>query len=290
MMTVMRKLSTEKRAMILNALVEGTGINATARLVGVSKLTVLRLLADAGAFAADLHDLMVRDLACERIQADEIWGFVGCKEKTRMKGGEGYGDAWTWIAMDADTKLVVSYLTGERDDGYAHEFAMDVRSRILNRPQISTDGLRLYSTAIVEAFGLGADFAQITKIYAKDGETLTGVRKVVRTGNPDDEHIATSYAERLNLSVRMRNRRMTRRTNAHSKIIEQHEAMMALTFLHYNFIRRHETLKTTPAVAAGLANSPWTTVQFVKMMEDEERRLGGRISNYQLSPKRAPSP
>ncbi len=284
----MRKLGTDKRTQILSALVEGCSINATARMCSVSKLTVLRLLADIGQLCRDYHDLMVRDLVCQRVQVDELWSFVGCKEKTRLNGGQGDGDAWTWIAIDADTKLVVSYLVGLRDIGYATEFMRDVAGRIKNRIQLTSDGHKPYYQAVDDAFGDRIDYAMLVKLYGRDREAETrysppiciSTRRSVVKGAPQDRHISTSYIERQNLTVRMQNRRFTRLTNAFSKKWANHEHAIALHYFYYNFCRKHMTLGTTPAIAAGVTDKAWSVADLVRLLEKEERLRanGGRIN------------
>jgi IS1 family transposase len=287
----MRKLSRDKRVAVLSALTEGTSIRATCRMCGVSKLTVLRLLADVGQLCADFHDLTVRGLTCRRVQADEIWSFVGCKEKRKVRGGSGAGDCWTWVAIDADTKLAVSYLVGLRDSGYATEFMQDVHSRIVNRVQLTTDGHVAYFDAVEDAFGDGIDYAMLRKLYGNDltlpieqrryspPKCYSAVPTVVK-GNPDMAHVSTSYIERQNLTIRMRNRRFTRLTNAFSKKWANHEHALALHFFVYNFVRPHQTLKTTPALAAKITDKAWTVADLVDMLEREEqlRENGGRIN------------
>lgn len=287
----MRKLSRDKRTAILNALVEGCSINSTTRMCHVSKLTVLRLLADVGSLCRDFHDVAVRGLHCQRVQCDEIWSFVGCKAKSKEQGKQGHGDAWTWIALDADTKLVVSYLVGARDATCANEFMGDVASRINSRTQLTTDGLKAYLDAVEGAFGFDVDYAQLVKMYGPDSAgsgperkyspgKCNGAKRIKHFGLPDSEHISTSYIERQNLTLRMAQRRFTRLTNAFSKRLVNHEHAIALHYFHYNFIRRHKTLGTTPAVAAGLTDREWTVSELVGMLEDEERKLanGGRIN------------
>jgi len=288
---IMRKLNQDKRSMVLNALVEGCSINSTARMCGVSKLTVLRLLADVGSLCCDYHDLVVRGLSCQRIQCDEIWSFIGCKGKSKRQGKRGYGDSWTWVAIDSDTKLVVSYLVGQRDAGCANAFMLDVAGRINNRPQLTTDGLKEYIEAVEGAFGFDVDFAQLVKLYGPEtkGEgaehkyspaKCNGSKKMRQIGLPARQHISTSHVERQNLSLRMSSRRFTRLTNAFSKRLVNHEHAIALHYFHYNFIRRHATLGTTPAVVAGVADREWTIADLVGMLEDEERKIanGGRIN------------
>lgn len=287
----MRKLESEKRALVIKMLVEGMSINATARTCSVNKRTVLRLLADLGRLCRDYHDLTVRRLTCRRVQVDEIWSFVGCKQRSKERGCSGHGDAWTWIGMDADTKLVVAYLVGERDAACANEFIIDLAERITNRVQLTSDGHLTYLKAVENAFGNEIDYAQLVKLYGPESGPegperkyspgkCNGTRKDPQIGLPNPEFISTSYIERQNLSLRMGNRRHTRLTNAHSKKLANHAHAIALHYFHYNFIRRHLTLKTTPAVAAGIADREWTVDDLVAMLEAEEWKLGkGRRIN-----------
>jgi IS1 family transposase len=284
----MRKLSTEKRAAIIGALVEGNSINATCRMTGACNVTVLRLLADVGTFCQQYHYLTVRNLATKRVQLDEIWSFCGCKDKARDLGANGFGSVWTWIGIDADSKLCISYLVGLRDAWSAQTFVNDVADRLADRVQLTSDGFRLYADAIENAFHGQIDFAQLVKIYGADRDSearyspaiCKGCKAEPRAGNPDPAHISTSYIERQNLTLRMGQRRFTRLTNAFSKKLENHQHAVALHYFHYNFIRKHQTLKTTPAVAAGVANEPLTVLDLVKMVEAEEKKVGERLTDY----------
>ena len=258
-------------------------------MLGVSKVTVLRLLADAGTFCAQYHDLMVRDLKTKRAQLDELWSFCGCKDRAKEGGAGGFGSVWTWVALDADSKLCISYLCGQRDGIYAEAFIRDVAARLANRIQLTTDGFKPYVTAIDDVFLGDVDYAILVKQYALPnvGEQrryspsiCTGCKSEPHSGNPDAEHISTSFVERQNLTVRMSSRRYTRLTNGFSKKFENHQHAVALHYFHYNFIRKHQTLKTTPAVAAGIADKPLTVLDLVKMIEDEEGKLGERLTNY----------
>jgi len=291
----MRKLSTEKRAMILNCLVEGNSVAATCRLTKASKVTVLRLLADAGTLAAEYHDLVVRDLSVDRVEVDEIWSYVGAKQKQVDAGANGEGSTWTWTAIDADSKLMISYLVGKRDGGYALEFAYDMADRIEGRFQLTSDGLAAYLDAVSDAFGDGIDYAMLIKVYGAtrpeharySPAECTCTRKQPIIGNPDKALVSTSYVERQNLTVRMQNRRFTRLTNAFSKSLANHEHSVALHYFHYNFIRKHQTIKTTPALMAGVSDHQWTMEEFVAMLEREEAARGGRITNYLASPEKS---
>lgn len=284
----MNKLATERRVAILSALVEGMSVNATARMTGCSKLTVLRLLSDAGSFCADFHDVTVRNVRSQRLECDELWSFVGCKARTKKNGGQGHGDAWIWVGMDSDSKLVLSYLVGERDGAHAEALMLDLSERVVTRPQITTDSLAAYRYAVAHAFGPSIDYAVLHKSYGSpykgDGRysppTCVGCEKSVEFGNPDLGSASTSYIERQNLTIRMGSRRFTRLTNGFSKRIENHAHAVALHYFHYNFVRKHATLKTTPAVAAGIVDRPLTMLDLVKMIEREEALNGGRLTDY----------
>lgn len=290
----MRKLSTEKRAAILSALVEGNSIASVCRMLGANKVTVLRLLADAGTFAARLHDEFVNELESKRVQIDEAWAFCGCKAKAKARGASGHGDVWTWAAIDADSKLCISYLVGGRDSANAQAFVMDVADRLATRIQLTTDGLNAYLEAVERAFGGDVDYAQLIKVYAADRQSgqirysppeCVDCKRSRIAGDPDPKHINTSFVERQNLTLRMGSRRFTRLTNAFSKRVQNHAHAVALHYMHYNFIRKHMTLKTTPAAAAGVSDCEWTMLDFVKMMEQEESHKGGRLTNYKPSSK-----
>jgi IS1 family transposase len=276
----MNKLNTAKRAAVLSALVEGNSIHSTVRLTGVAKGTVLKLVKDAGeACARYLYD-NVRNVTAQRVQCDEIWSFVGMKEKNvpeARKGEKGVGDVWTWTAMDADSKLMISYLVGARDIEHAIVFMKDVAARLANPVQLTTDGHRPYLEAVAHAFpnGHDVDYAMLVKIYGpaptpegkySPSECLGAKPRVVR-GNPDPEYISTSYVERQNLTMRMRMRRFTRLTNAFSKKVENHEHAIAIYTMHYNYVRRHQTHRLTPAMKAGLANRLWSIEDIVALID-----------------------
>jgi IS1 family transposase len=270
-------LKPEKRAAIISALVEGNGIRATARMVGVSKDTVAKLQVEIGAACARYQYETLRNLPCRRVQVDEIWSFVYSKAKNvpaRLAGQFGIGDVWTFTAIDADSKLCVSWLVGPRDGGTATEFMQDVASRLANRIQLSTDGHVMYLDAVEDAFGGNVDYAMIQKIYGRSGEpehryspaVCTGCKKARVQGSPDPKHVSTSYVERQNLTMRMSMRRFTRLTNAFSKKLENHVAAVALHFMYYNFCRIHQTLRVTPAMAAGVTKTPWTVEDLVGLL------------------------
>ncbi|MGA2572560.1 MAG: IS1 family transposase [Terracidiphilus sp.] len=265
----MNRLPLETRAKIIGMLVEGNSLRSCSRMADVSINTVTKLLVDVGAACAKFHDENVRDVRVRRLQCDEIWSFIGAKAKnvTPEKKAEGWGDAWTWTAIDADTKLCVSFLVGGRDAGWAYDFMQDCASRIKGRVQITTDGHRAYLEAVEGAFGMDCDYAQLQKIYGAPTDadqrryspaTCIGSDMKVVSGNPDPKHVSTSYVERHNLTMRMSMRRFTRLTNAFSKKIENHAAMVAIHAVHYNFARIHKTLRITPSMAAGLSEHVWS--------------------------------
>ena len=263
----MNCLDNATRAKVIGCLIEGCSVRATVRMTGISKTTVMKLLADLGAACAIYHDRYVRNLKVRRLQADEIWQFVGAKAKNTSaeKKQEGWGDVWTWVGIDADTKLVVSYLVGGRDAGWATDFMNDCASRIKGRVQVTTDGHRAYLDAVEGAFGMDCDYAMLQKIYGAPAEnhtryspaTCIGCDMKVVSGNPDPKHVSTSFVERQNLTMRMHIRRFTRLTNAFSKKVGNHAHSVALHYMFYNFCRIHQTLKITPAMEAGLTDHVW---------------------------------
>jgi len=273
----MNRLSTAKRVQVVSALVEGVSINATCRMTGVAKHTVLKLLEDMGCAGAAYHHRNVRGLKVRRLQCDEIWAFCGAKAKntTLEKKAEGWGDVWTWTAIDADTKLIVSYLVGGRSTGWAVDFMQDCSERIIGKPQITTDAHKPYLKAVEEAFGGDADYAVLHKIYgyteAPDSRyspaTCIGCDMKTVSGVPDPDHVSTSFVERQNLTMRMSMRRFTRLTNGFSKKLENHGHAVALYFMHYNFCRVHKTLRVTPAMEAGLTGHVWTLEELIGLLE-----------------------
>lgn len=279
----MNRLSTAKRAQVVAALVDGVGINATTRMTNVSKPTVLKLLVELGAACAAYQDRTIRNVRARRIQVDEIWQFVYAKAKNvpaKKQGIFGYGDVWTWVAIEADSKLVPSWRIGPRDAGTAYELMTDLAGRLRNRVQLTTDGLRAYLDAVEDAFGADVDYATLQKLYGSMPENETryspsriiGVRSEIIRGEPDPKHIATSYVERQNLTMRMSMRRFTRLTNAFSKKLENHAAAVALHYMHYNFGRIHKTLRVTPAMQAGLVEHVWSLGEIVGLLDAEEAR------------------
>ena len=287
----MNKLPLKTRALILNMLCEGQSMRATARLADVSFNTVAKLLIDAGKVCADLHDELVQSVTASRIQCDEIWSFTYAKQNnvaTAKAAPQVAGDTWTWTALDADTKLIVSSMVGGRDAEYANAFMGDVASRLANRVQMTTDGHKAYLEAIEGSFGADIDYAQLIKVYGNAPETskgryspadCTGIVKRTVEGQPDDKHISTSYVERQNLTMRMQMRRFTRLTNVFSKKFENHMHMVALYTFWYNFIRMHKSLRVTPAMAAGLSETLWDMDDLVRIM-DERAPKPGRPKTY----------
>ncbi|HLE63626.1 MAG TPA: IS1 family transposase [Pyrinomonadaceae bacterium] len=264
----MNRLPIAKRKAILGMLVEGNSLRATSRLCDVSINTLTKLLVDLGSASADYQDKTLRNLRCRRIQCDEIWAFVYAKEKNvpaDKRGQFGYGDVWTWTAIDAETKLVPSFMVANRDVRSATMFIDDLKSRLAGRVQLTTDGLRVYLEAVEGAFGADIDYAQLVKIYGASQEETRyspaeciGCERKSVTGNPDPKHVSTSFAERQNLTMRMGMRRFTRLTNAFSKKVENHAYQVALHFMHYNFARVHASLRVTPAMEAGVSDHVWS--------------------------------
>lgn len=281
---VMRKLDTKTRALIIRLLVEGNSIRATSRIADVSKNTVNKLLIDAGEACARYHDAHVRNVKASVIQCDEIWSFTYAKAKNvaaAKAAPEGAGDTWTWTAIDSDSKLIVSYMVGGRDSGYAIEFMDDLRDRLANRVQLTTDGHKAYLEAVEGAFGGDVDYAQLIKMYGNvpAGKThekkyspaeCTGTRKEMIAGYPIKELVSTSHVERQNLTMRMHMRRFTRLTNGFSKKVENHMHAVALHFMYYNFVKVHQTLKVTPAMEAGLTDRLWDISDLVALVDANE--------------------
>jgi IS1 family transposase len=278
----MNKLPPAKRVQILSMLCEGSSMRSISRVVGVSLNTVTKLLIDAGKVCAAYHDEHVRGVKATRIQCDEIWAFCYSKQKnvaTAKAAPEGAGDAWTWTAIDGPTKLLVSYMVGGRDSEYAMGLMDDLRGRLANRVQLTTDGHKAYLSAVEEAFGDDIDYAMLVKLYGEAPEAMKGryspaecigARKTRITGNPELDHVSTSYVERQNLTMRMSMRRFTRLTNAHSKKIENHAYAVSLHVMFYNFVRMHSTLRTSPAMAAGVSDRLWDMADIVALMDAAE--------------------
>jgi hypothetical protein len=277
----MNKLPTEKRAQALQMMAEGISLRSIVRLTGISRTTLLKLLEDAGQAFSEYQDRVLVNLPCRRVQVDEAWAFCYAKQKNvpnAKAAPVGAGDIWTWVGLCADTKLAASRYVGARDSAAAMTFIDDLAPRLARRVQLTSDGLRAYLEAVEGAFGSDIDYAQLIKIYgeAPEGQrryspaVCTGAIKVRIEGDPDPKHISTSFVERQNLNIRMGNRRMTRLTNAFSKKASNHAYMMAIYFMHYNFARIHQTLKITPAMAAGVTPKLWEMCDMVKVLEDWE--------------------
>jgi IS1 family transposase len=282
-MVSMNRLSTEKRAQIIGALVEGNSIRATVRMSGAAKNTITKLLVDLGEACAEYQDGVLVDLPCKVVEADEIWSYCYAKQKNvpeQFKGAPGYGDVWTFTAVCADTKLVPSWLVGERTSDDAYVFMQDLASRMADRIQLTTDGHRVYSGTVGVAFRHQLDWAQIQKIYRAQSSsperryspaTCIGTKKHVEKGDPDPDRISTSYVERQNLTMRMGMRRFTRLTNGFSRKVENLAHAVSLHFMHYNFARPHQGLKErypqTPAMAAGVANHVWSLEEIAALLD-----------------------
>ncbi len=274
----MNKLPLHKQVQVISALVEGSGINSTVRMTDVSKPTILKLIADLRKVCWEYQDKNLRNLSCTKIQADEIWNFCYAKEKNvpaDKKGKFGYGNVWTWVALCADTKLVPCWYVGGRDAKSAHTFMNDLASRLSSRVQLTTDGHKAYLEAVEGAFGSEIDYAMLVKIYGNEPEpqevryspavclAVQGTRII---GKPDPAYVSTSFVERQNLTMRMSMRRFTRLTNAHSKKIENLIRSIAIHYMHYNFVRINQTLRCTPAMAAGVTNKLWSIEDMVSLL------------------------
>jgi IS1 family transposase len=265
----MNKLNTDERVQIIRCLVEGNSINSTCRITGRSKHTVLNLLAYMGEACQKFHEDKVRGIAAKRMQVDEIWNFCHCKQKNvpaEKQGQLGVGDVWTWVGIDADTKLIVSYVVGGRTREWAQAFTDDIADRVITRFQLTSDGHRSYLEAVENTFGGDVDYAQLIKVYGNEKRdaqaryspgVVLSVELNQVSGDPDPDHISTSYVERSNLTMRMSMRRFTRLTNAFSKKFENLRHAVALNFVYYNFCRIHQTLRVTPAMEAGITDRIW---------------------------------
>jgi IS1 family transposase len=279
----MNNLPIERQAQVISALVEGNSIRATVRMTGVAKDTVLKLLAKVGQACAEYQDKAFRNLACKRIQCDEIWSFCYAKDKNvpeELRGKFGYGDVWTWTALCAETKLVPCWLVGGRSARYANSFIADLASRLASRVQLTTDGHRVYLDAVERAFGSEIDYAMLVKLYGNDATPDTryspaqciGAVATSIIGRPDKRHISTSFVERQNLTMRMNMRRFTRLTNGFSKKIENHQHALALYFMYYNFCRIHQSLRVTPAMEAGVSDHVWELREIVELIRTDAKK------------------
>ena len=279
-MVSMNRLDAARRSQVIRCLVEGNSIRSTVRMTGVAKNTVVKLLVELGAACAEYQDQALRNLKCKRVQCDEIWSYIGAKDKNvpaDKQGQFGIGSVWTWTAIDADSKLIVSWLVGTRDVGTATEFMQDLAGRLSNRVQLTTDGHRAYLMAVEDAFGANIDYSMLVKMYGNnpDGEKryspaeCIGCERKAITGNPDPKHVSTSYVERQNLTMRMSMRRFTRLTNGFSKKVENHVAALAVYFMYYNFARIHQTLRVTPAMAAGVTDRLWDVSDIVALLDSK---------------------
>jgi IS1 family transposase len=295
----MNRLPQAKRVQVVKALVEGNSIRATVRITGVAKNTVTKILVDLGDACSAYQDETLRGLTCQRLQADEIWAFVHNKAANvpaEHKGEFGFGDVWTWVAIDAETKLVPSWLVGDRSATAAHDFVADLAGRLANRVQLTTDGYHLYLNAVEDAFGPDIDYAMLVKIYGPvDGQRrysppeCLGVRVSRVQGNPDPRHVSTSYVERQNLTMRMGMRRFTRLTNGFSKKAENLVAAISLHFMHYNFARPHKSLSNpyprTPAMAAGVTDHVWLVAEILDLLPGAAPKVPSQKEpEYEQSP------
>jgi len=287
----MNRLDSKTRGQVIACLIEGCSIRATVRMTGVAKKTVMRLLAEVGEVCADYQDRVFRNLRSRRLQLDKIWTWIYCKEKNRtqeiaLKNPDA-GDIWLWVAIDADSKLVASWMLGRRDLATAKEFVNDLASRLRKRVQITSDGHRPYLEAIEEAFGAEVDYSQLQKIYGAPSDEearrysparCIGCDMKIVSGNPDPKHISTSYVERQNWTLRNNSRRYTRLSNGFSRKLENHAAAVALTYFAYNFIKIHRTLRVSPAMAAGVTDRLWDVNDLVALWESYEQRVERRVA------------
>lgn len=286
----MNRLSTADRVRILSALVEGNSLRSVSRMTGFSVNTAMKFVADFGPICEEYHDEHVRNVQSKRVQCDEIWAFCYAKDKNlpdRMRGTEGVGSVWTWTALDSDSKLMVSWMVGDRDAECAGRFMQDLSERLAGRCQLTTDGHAVYERAVQDAFGWQVDYAMLVKIYGEPRQKearyspceCLGAKVVRISGRPETKHISTSHVERQNLTMRMGMRRFTRLTNGFSKKLANHRAAVAIHFMHYNFCRIHKTLRVTPAIQAGLAKHVWELEELVGLMEAKERATVGTDAN-----------
>lgn len=277
----MNKLTVEEKVRVVACLVEGCSLRSTVRLTGIHRTTIQNLLVDLGKACSEYQDKALVNLPCKHVQCDEIWAFVGAKEKnaTAEQKADGWGDAWTWTSLCRDTKIVPCWMVGPRDANTAYHFMHDLAPRLAHRVQLTTDGLKAYLQATEDAFGSEIDYAQLIKLYGNSVGMNTpaevryspaqcvGSRKTIISGNPAHRHIGTSHIERQNLTMRMNMRRFTRLTNGFSKKLENHEAAIALHYMHYNFARIHQSLRVTPAMEAGISDHIWTLAEIVGLLD-----------------------
>jgi IS1 family transposase len=279
----MNTLNTRRRAMVISALVEGNSVRATSRMTGVAKGTILKLLGEVGRACEEYQNETFHNLNCRRIQCDEIWNFCYAKQKNvpaDKQGQFGFGDVWTWVAIDADSKLIPTWAVGKRDAGTAYALIQDLAGRMANRIQLTTDGLRVYVDAVESAFGSNIDYSMLIKMYGGDSMSdytryspadCIGTQEITITGRPKPEHVSTSFVERQNLTMRMQMRRFTRLTNAFSKKVDNLKWSVAIHFMHYNFCRVHQTLRVTPAMEAGIADHVWTVAEIVSLLNRQQK-------------------
>jgi IS1 family transposase len=275
----MNKLDKTKQIQVVSALVEGNSIRATVRMTGVAKNTITKLLVELGAACSEYLDKNLVNLNCKRVQVDEIWSFCYAKAKNVTPAiaakNPHAGDVWTWVAIDADTKLIPSWIVGPRDGVTARIFVGDLAGRLADRIQLTSDGLSVYLQAVERAFRGDVDYAQLVKVYGETSEgqkryspaECIGCERKAIVGYPDPAHVSTSYIERQNLTMRMQMRRFTRLTNAFSKKIENHAAAVAIHLMHYNFVRIHQTLRVTPAMAAAVTDRLWSIEEMIDLMD-----------------------
>ncbi len=291
----MNKLDSAKREQVISALVEGASCRSVSRMTGVARNTVASLLVEVGSACAEYQDKALRNLPCQRIQCDEIWSYIGAKDKNvpaDKQGQFGLGSVWTWTALDADTKLICSWMVGNRDGLAAYDFMQDLASRLANRVQLTTDGHAAYLNAVESAFGSDIDYAMLVKIYGETPEAekryspaeCIGCERKPISGNPEAKHISTSYVERQNLTMRMHMRRFTRLTNAFSKKLENHIAAIALHFMYYNFVRIHQTLRVTPAMAAGVSDRVWEIADIVALLDAGKTEKRAEVAERSYNP------
>jgi IS1 family transposase len=286
----MNKLSTERRSQILGMMVEGNSIRAIVRMTGASKNTIVKLLKDAGEAFSAYQDQAFRNLTCKRFQLDEIWAF-GYAEQRNVPFAKGApeeaGDIWTWVAIDAKTKLIPSWRIGDRSGETAIEIVCDLSKRLANRVQITSDGHRAYLEAVEASFGADVDYAQLVKLYGEvphpagrySPAQIQGTKTYCCTGKPDPKHISTSYVERQNLTMRMSMKRFARLSNGFSKKAENHAYSVAIHFMHYNFVRIHQSLRVAPAMAAGVSKMPWSLMDMVRVVEEWEERHAAKLGD-----------